>query len=442
MKKLLLLLTLVSAGINFGFAQQTYYDVTPGNGYGLRFWQTDGYKIHMGNTSEYMYGPVNDYSIKTNMYGGTGGRGWTWGTSGNTPVAAINTLGNMQIAGPFTAGGNIINNNPANGALGLTGDLPGYSNGSYPTLKTNGNYLYFSAVGKYSAYLGGGSGDAVLGLNDASTNVKVSLNTNGNSYLNGGNVGIGTTSPAYKLELQTVAPTKAAYFQTTGSWQAIDFSSDGGVTKGSLSAVGGVLNIGSSASGTNSLVNVNLNSGYVGIGTTTPNAMLQINSAVERNSFRIYKTTSTTNYLSIWQGSGGVGIDPIGTGKLYLGYDQTTDTYVNGKLGIGTTQPDYPLTVNGSVHAKEVRVDLNVPAPDYVFENEYKLASLDEIKSYIDQNKHLPEVPSAKEMEKNGVQLGEMNMLLLKKIEELTLHIIKQEERIKKLEAKENSREK
>ena len=59
-----------------------------------------------------------------------------------------------------------------------------------------------------------------------------------------------------------------------------------------------------------------------------------------------------------------------------------------------------------------------------MFEPDYKLTSLDEIKNYIDQNKHLPEVPSAKEMEKNGVQLGEMNMLLLKKIEELTLYVI------------------
>jgi hypothetical protein len=86
------------------------------------------------------------------------------------------------------------------------------------------------------------------------------------------------------------------------------------------------------------------------------------------------------------------------------------------------------------MHAKEVRVDLNVPAPDYVFENDYKLSSLDEIKSYIDQNKHLPEVPSAKEIEKNGVQLGEMNMILLKKIEELTLHLVNQNKRLEKVE--------
>ena len=97
---------------------------------------------------------------------------------------------------------------------------------------------------------------------------------------------------------------------------------------------------------------------------------------------------------------------------------------IDGNVGIGTTQPDAKLAVSGQVHAQEVKVSVTVPGPDYVFEKDYKLTSLEEIKSYIDQNKHLPEVPSAKEMEKNGIQLGEMNMLLLKKIEELTLYVI------------------
>src|SRR5260370_618822 len=98
-----------------------------------------------------------------------------------------------------------------------------------------------------------------------------------------------------------------------------------------------------------------------------------------------------------------------------------------GKMGVGTTPPDQMLTVKGIVHAQEVRVDLTVPGPDYVFEKNYKLSTLEEIKIFIDKNKHLPEVPAAAEMEKNGVQLGEMNMLLLKKVEELTLYLLAQE---------------
>lgn len=62
--------------------------------------------------------------------------------------------------------------------------------------------------------------------------------------------------------------------------------------------------------------------------------------------------------------------------------------------------------------------------PDYVFEPDYKLLGLDELRAFIKQHKHLPEIPSAKEVEENGVSVGEMNALLLKKIEELTLHMI------------------
>ncbi len=103
-------------------------------------------------------------------------------------------------------------------------------------------------------------------------------------------------------------------------------------------------------------------------------------------------------------------------------------------VGIGTTTPDAKLTVKGNIHAEEVKVDLNVPGPDYVFDEEYELATLDEINAYIKAHRHLPEVPSAKEMEANGINLSEMNVLLLKKVEELTLLLIQERnERIKEV---------
>src|SRR5688572_15231017 len=68
------------------------YDVTAGNGYGVRFWESDHYKIHMGNSSDYKYGAVTDYSIKMNMNNDPA-RGWTWGVAWTTPVASINTEG-------------------------------------------------------------------------------------------------------------------------------------------------------------------------------------------------------------------------------------------------------------------------------------------------------------------------------------------------------------
>jgi hypothetical protein len=120
----------------------------------------------------------------------------------------------------------------------------------------------------------------------------------------------------------------------------------------------------------------------------------------------------------------------IGATGIHTGY-----AFFEGNVGIGTTAPDEKLTVKGKIHAEEVRVDLNVPGPDYVFKENYQLKSLSEIQAFIKENKHLPEIPSAKEMEEKGINLSEMNMLLLKKVEELTLYILKQEERINKLEA-------
>ncbi|KDN54718.1 hypothetical protein [Flavobacterium seoulense] len=105
-----------------------------------------------------------------------------------------------------------------------------------------------------------------------------------------------------------------------------------------------------------------------------------------------------------------------------------------GDVGIGTTNPDSKLAVNGTIHSKEVKVDLNVPAPDYVFAKDYKLRTLQEVEKFVNQNSHLPEIPSAQEFEKNGIQLAEMNMALLKKVEELTLYIIKMEKNQAELE--------
>lgn len=122
-------------------------------------------------------------------------------------------------------------------------------------------------------------------------------------------------------------------------------------------------------------------------------------------------------------------------GNVYLSGGGIWNT--SGNVGIGTENPDAKLAVNGTIHSKEVKVDLNVPAPDYVFANDYNLRSLKEVETYVKENSHLPEIPSAKEFEKNGIQLAEMNMVLLKKIEELTLYAIEQNKRLDKIE-KEN----
>ncbi|BFP39318.1 hypothetical protein FGF1_01630 [Flavobacteriaceae bacterium GF1] len=104
----------------------------------------------------------------------------------------------------------------------------------------------------------------------------------------------------------------------------------------------------------------------------------------------------------------------------------------DGFVGIGTISPDMKLTVNGNIHAKEVKIDLNIPVPDYVFKESYELKSLEEVEKFIAKNNHLPEIPSAMEFEKNGIMQAEMDMNLLKKIEELTLYTIQQEKQLHK----------
>ncbi|OJJ19522.1 hypothetical protein BKI52_22205 [marine bacterium AO1-C] len=106
-----------------------------------------------------------------------------------------------------------------------------------------------------------------------------------------------------------------------------------------------------------------------------------------------------------------------------------------GEVGIGTgVTSGYKLSVNGNVRAKDIRVYTSWA--DFVFANDYQLRPLNEVEKFIEKNGHLPEIPSAKEVAKNGVQLGEMNVKLLQKVEELTLYIIQQNKKIEALEQK------
>lgn len=198
-------------------------------------------------------------------------------------------------------------------------------------------------------------------------------------------------------------------------------------------------------------------SGQIGMGTTTPVGNLEIsanttdatdlhitNTNAGGRAAVVFKEGSTTKAFLHYRGTASPSfansvrlMTQSGThADIYVGANGAHHVFISGgqngvttgHVGIGTTSPDEKLTVKGTVHAEEVKVELLTGSgPDYVFENDYQLPSLEEVKRYIDEHKHLPEVPSAKEMEENGVKVGEMNMILLKKVEELTLYTIELE---------------
>ncbi|HYG01941.1 MAG TPA: hypothetical protein VD927_05810 [Chryseosolibacter sp.] len=298
----------------------------------------------------------------------------------------------------------------------------------------------------------------------------------GEIYYNGGNIGIGTSNPEATLHIkgQLKFPTAGA---TMGSSAGIigyasDFLyddaylntygfgfhgyDDGNGTHGINAYVSAYYGI-DFFTGKVSRLRINRN-GKVGIGTNDPQQALHVKGRMYLEGTEAYPDGKNKTYFH-WKGHSlimGTEVDkyahnrieikPGGStsGPLYSYFELFSSpapnthelkmrlssegvSFINsGKVGIGTSTPDQLLTVKGKIHSEEVIVDLNVPGPDYVFEPDYNLPSLDSIETYIKANKHLPEVPSAKEMEANGISLSEMNMVLLKKVEELTLHLIEQ----------------
>lgn len=118
--------------------------------------------------------------------------------------------------------------------------------------------------------------------------------------------------------------------------------------------------------------------------------------------------------------------------------------YGNGSVGIGfgTTynagdyrNQGFKLAVNGGIVCEEIKVVVDVPDADFVFENDYKLMSLDKVESFVKTNKHLPDIPSAESFKENGYKVGEMDGMLLRKIEELTLYILQLKKEIDMLKS-------
>jgi hypothetical protein len=273
--------------------------------------------------------------------------------------------------------------------------------------------------------------------------------------------------------------TKGQYFS------GLDYSNASGLV--ALRAGGGTINlIGSSGVAiknglwnvdhydytTQLIVNPN---GNVGIGTETPTNMLHVEKNANTNvgalvinpnaggsaastltvgssptldqaMYLYYGGTGNTvfgslkaNLIAASGTTGGMNISVLANAPLSFGTNSTTRMSIlgNGNVGIGvsTVPNDYKLAVAGAIIATKVTVKLQANWPDYVFNKNYELPSLQSVESFIKINNHLPGVPSADKVKKEGIDLGDNQTILLKKVEELTLYIIDQDKKIVKLQA-------
>ncbi|WP_417360439.1 fibronectin type III domain-containing protein [Galbibacter sp.] len=181
------------------------------------------------------------------------------------------------------------------------------------------------------------------------------------------------------------------------------------------------------------------------IGLSSGNTSFNVNNLSEETSYAFTAVaidgagntsaiSNTVNVTTLESPSGGVTDYTSENANLATVDWQSNNFISNGNVGIGTSvNPAYRLAVAGNVVAEEVRVALQANWPDYVFENDYHLPSLAVVEQHIKSNKHLMNMPSASEIERHGIALGDMDARLLRKIEELTLYTIAQEKQIEQL---------
>ena len=125
----------------------------------------------------------------------------------------------------------------------------------------------------------------------------------------------------------------------------------------------------------------------------------------------------------------------LGSARIKVNLTVENNLIVDNQIAIGTTvQSGYSLAVCGKIRATEVKVNAASEWCDYVFEEDYDLRDLSELDAFIKKNKHLPEIPSAEVVDAEGIEVSAMMVLMMKKIEELTLYTIEQEKRINQLE--------
>jgi len=265
-----------------------------------------------------------------------------------------------------------------------------------------------------------------------------------------GNVGIGTADPSYKLDVNAGTGVGARIRNGTNYINIGGIGSGTSYIKGyeNTVAFGNGLGSGSTTLIAGNAERLRISSaGNFGIGTTSPGAKFDIVGAYNNLSLRITNDTYNDWVLQKRRSDNSqlFGIKETGSnGSMSFVSNDTVRMTVarGGNVGIGIIAPQYLLDVAGTIRAKEVIVTVN-GFPDFVFEKTYNLPKLQDVDNFIQSNGHLPNIPSAMEVEKNGMGMADLQVKLLQKVEELTLYAIEQHklvsEQQKRIEQLENA---
>jgi hypothetical protein len=369
------------------------------------------------------------------------------GIGTGTPTNPLTVSGNGNFTGTVTAPTFYVGN--SNTALSQ-GTVAGYSNALTVSSYVSASKTIFLAntAGIWAANSGGTYNSIYytdpsnnLDFGDFNSNFTggLKLYTGGAArvtVLNGGNVGIGTTGPNQALDVNGSILSEnnnALYWRNNTQINAsspvygigISNTTFSGSPATRISDFYGLL----LATNDTDRIAVSTN-GKVGIGTTAPTANLNVIANNGDWSYGIISAASTNNTKALSVQKGG--------NDKFVVYGNGEIIAYGNVLVAKTSQVDtaYHLDVAGGIRADSVVV--NTTGADFVFDDNYQKMSLDELGKYIAQHKHLPDIASAQEMQKDGVSVGALQTKLLQKVEELTLYVIEQNKRIEKLE-KENA---